>query len=76
MAQEPDDSNVPDSPLSNAIKVHRYLFGHAPGTAGLQGRGHDAELLVLIQAAIRAGVPFDSEAPARAWGLGEPEVST
>jgi hypothetical protein len=58
--------------LPRCSRATRYLFGHAPGTGGLQGRERDAELLVLIQAAIRAGVLFDSEVPARAWGLGEP----
>jgi hypothetical protein len=71
MVQDREIHSTDPSPsrLQNAIDGYRGLFGYAPGTWGLEGIGRDDELAALIEAAIQAGEPFDSEATAKAWGV-------
>jgi hypothetical protein len=61
----------PPSRLETAIASHRGRFRFAPGVGNLEGKGRDDELAALIEAAVLTSKPFDSEATAQAWGLGE-----
>jgi hypothetical protein len=66
-----EEGNGGLSPLSEidvACLAHRARFGICPEITVLLRAGRDAELVELIQDAVRFGKPLDCVALARAWG--------